>query len=94
MVWDDLRRLTLAQRRALLLQAQHDVIEILLRAGVANIREIAAAIEMTVMELEELRTEGFLSDEQLGRRFRSLKATIIQQRHRARLRMAEWRKRW
>lgn len=93
MVWEDLGRLKLEQRRVLLLQAQHDVIEILLRTGTASIREIAATLEMSVEEIEELRATGFFSDEQLGRRFNSLKATIIQQRHRARLRMAEWRKR-
>ena len=94
MVWEDLGRLKLEQRRVLLLQAQHDVIEILLRTDTANLREIATSLEMTIEEIEELRSTGFFSDEQLGRRFRSLKATIIQQRHRARLRMAEWRKRW
>ena len=94
MVWADLERLTVEQRRVLLLQAQHDVIEILLRAGVTTIGEIAAALEMPVEEIEQLRIAGFLSDEQLGRRFRSLKATIMQQRNRARNRMVEWRKRW
>ena len=94
MVWEDLGRLKLEQRRVLMLQAQHDVIEILLRTGTANLREIAARLEMTIEEIEELRATGFFSDEQLGRRFNSLKATIIQQRHRARLQLAEWRKRW
>ena len=94
MVWQDLRRLSLEQRRVLLLQSQHDVIEILLRAGAATIQEIASTVEMSVEELESLRCEGFLSDERLSHRFRSLKSTIMQQRHRARRRMAEWRKRW
>ena len=94
MVWEDLGRLKLEQRRVLLLQAQHDVIEILLRTGTASLREIAATLEMTVEEIEELRATGFFSDAQIGHRFRLLKATIIQQRHRARAKMAEWRQRW
>lgn len=94
MVWADLRRLTVEQRRVLLLQAQHDVIEILLRTGVTTLQEIAAALEMPVSEIEQLRAEGFLSDEQLRRRFRTLKTTIMQQRNRARHKMAEWRERW
>lgn len=94
LIWEDLRRLTLEQRRVLLLQAQHDVIEILLRAGVARIQDIAALLELPVEEVEELRCAGFLSDERLGRRFGVLQATIMQQRHRGRRRMMEWRKRW
>ncbi|HEV3410361.1 MAG TPA: hypothetical protein VG095_08705, partial [Chthoniobacterales bacterium] len=91
-IWEDLHHLTLEQRRVLLLQAQHDVVEILLRAGVASIQEIAALLELPIDEVEELRCAGFLSDERLGRRFGFLKGTVLQQRHRARRRMKQWRK--
>lgn len=94
LIWEDLCHLTLEQRRVLLLQAQHDVIEILLRTGTARLQDIAALLEMPVEEVEELRCAGFLSDDRLGRRFGFLRATIMQQRHRARRRMMEWRKRW
>jgi DNA-directed RNA polymerase specialized sigma24 family protein len=94
LIWEDLGRLTLEQRRVLLLQAQHDVIEVLQRAGIAGIQEIAALLELPPAAVEELRCARALSDARLAQRFGFRKATIMQQRHRARRRMMEWRKRW
>jgi DNA-directed RNA polymerase specialized sigma24 family protein len=91
-LWEEIERLPLGQRRALLLNLPEiDLFPIL---GIASIRQIALSLEMEPLELAEIWNDLPLDDNALAIRLGIIRQHVINLRKCARERLARRLKNW
>ncbi|MFN0172781.1 MAG: hypothetical protein ACKV22_40895 [Bryobacteraceae bacterium] len=94
-LWEEVQKLPVAQRVALLLNLKDDAILLLPVTGVASIRQIAAALGMPAEDLAAIWNDLPLDDNTLAYRLRITRQQVINLRMAARKRLAhrlsDWR---
>src|SRR5262245_25849577 len=86
-LWEHIRELPGRQRQALLLNLRYDAMWLFIATGIASIRAIAEAVEMTASALAELWNDLPLPDNEIAARLGCTRQQVINLRMAARKRL-------